>query len=137
MRPESKTLYLDSAFLPKAFLVWCLTSLVLLVLSSILLNELGCTERSLGYVSSAISFLSALAAGIVAASKRKSGTIYTALITAVALIIFLLTIGFLIDGGGIEASAVMSIVSFSFCGAIVGVICFPAKGQKRKRHKFT
>ena len=135
MRPKLKGEYYDSAFLLSAVFVWLMSALLLLIISSIILNEAGCSEKSLGYVSSLISFLSALAAGIAAGRKRKAGTLYTALLTASVLVTALLTIGFLISGPSIEPSAVMSLISFSFTGCMVGVVFFSNPVQKRKKYR--
>ena len=134
MRPYLKGEYYDSGFILSAVLAWILSAALLLLICSILLNELGCNEQSLGYVSSLISFLAAVAAGVAAARKRKSGLLYTALITASVIVTALLTLGFLINGPDIEPSAIMSIISFSYSGCLVGMF-FYTPGRKRKHYK--
>ena len=134
MRPYLKGEYYDSGFILSAVLAWILSAALLLLISSILLNELGCNEQSLGYVSSLISFLAAVAAGVAAARKRKSGLLYTALITASVIVTALLTLGFLINGPDIEPSAIMSIISFSYSGCLVGMF-FYTPSRKRKHYK--
>lgn len=124
----------DPAFLLSSAFVWLISASILLIISAVILCEIGCTEQSLGYVSSFISFGSALAAGAAAARRRKKKNLYTALLTAAALVIALLTVGFLIDGIEIEASAIMSVVSFTFAGCVVGVISF-SSGVKRKQYR--
>jgi len=127
--------YFDPRFLLSAAFAWLVSALILLLLSSILLNELGCTEKSLGYTSSAISFAAAMIAGMAAGRKRKAGAVYTALLTASAMVTALLTIGFMINGNEIEASAVMSVISFSFAGCLVGVVMFTGSGKNKKRYR--
>ena len=134
MRPYLKGEYYDSGFLLSAFAVWLICAFSLLVISSVLLNELGCSEQTLGYASSAISFISALAAGIVASRKRKSGKMYTALLTASVLVTAFLTLGFLIQGSEIQPSAIMSIISFTFSGCLVGGI-IPSSFKTKKQYK--
>ena len=134
MRPYLKGEYYDSGFLLSAFAVWLISAFSLLVVSSVILNEVGCSEQTLGYVSSAISFVSALSAGIAAARKRKSGKIYTALLTASVLVTSFLTLGFLIKGAEIEPSAIMSIISFTFSGCMVGAI-FPISCKIKKQYR--
>ena len=135
MHPKLKGEYQDFSFLPASIFAWFLSALLLLIVVSVFFNEMGCSERSLGYASSVLSFLCAMAAGIVAGRKRKAPALYTALLTASVLVIILLTIGFLISSTMIEPSAVMSLVSFSFSGCLVGVILFPADSRRKKRHK--
>ncbi len=136
MPQKIKGEYFDPRFLLSAAFTWLISALVLLLVSSIILNEAGCsTEKSLGYTSSVISFASALMAGIAAGKKRKVGAAYTALVTAAAMVTALLTIGFLINGTAIEASAVMSVISFSFAGCLVGAVLFTGSTSNKKRYK--
>ena len=90
--------YYDSGFLLSALFAWVLSAVLLLLIASIVMNEIGCSEQSIGYVSSLISFVAALSAGIAAARKRKNGVLYTALLTASVLVTALLTLGFIING---------------------------------------
>ena len=135
MQKNIKGEYLDFSFLVSAFFIWLMSALVMLVISTIILNEFGCSEKSLGYTSSLLSFLTALCAGIAAGRKRKSGGLYTSLLTSTAIVIALLTIGFIIAGPDIEASAVMSLVSFTFAGCMAGIVFFSSPIQRRKRYR--
>ena len=135
LRPKLKGDYQDFSFIPSSVFVWMLSALVLLIVSSVILNESGCSERSMGYVSSILSFSSAMAAGITAGRKRKAGALYTALLTASVLVVMLLTIGFMISSTMIEPSAVMSLVSFTFAGCLVGVVCFLPSNKRKKRYR--
>lgn len=132
MRPYLKGEYYDSVFLLSAMVSWLLCAVLLLTLSSVILNELGCNEQALGYVSSSISFISAACAGAAASRKRKRGIIYTSLLTATVIVISVLTLGFLIDGPAIEPSAIMSIISFTYTGCLLGV--YISKPSKTKNH---
>lgn len=125
--------YFDSAFLFSALIIWILCASVSILIASIILNEAGLGEKSIGYISSAISFVSAAAAGWAAAKKRKKGSLYTAGITGAVLVTALLTIGFLVNGTEIEPSAVMSVVSFTFAGCMVGSVLLyqPVKSKKK------
>ena len=135
MRQKIKGDFFDPSFLLSAFFAWIISAMILLIISSIILNEMGCSEKSLGYVSSAISFITAVTAGISAGRKRKAGSVYTALLTATALVTTLLTIGFLVEGSAIEPSAVMSVISFSFTGCMLGAVFFAVPTQKKKRYR--
>lgn len=135
MRPKIKGEYFDGSFILSALFAWFLSALLLLILSSIILNEAGCSEKALGYTSSVISFVSAFAAGIVTGRKRKTGALYASLLTASFLVVALLTVGFLVNGSSIEPSAVMSVISFSFAGCVAGGVMFPGGSHKKKKYK--
>ena len=60
--------------------------------------------------------------GVAAAKKKKTNSLMTALITATALVIFLLTVGFLIKGEEMAASSVLSLVSFGYAGVLFGAM---------------
>lgn len=135
MRPKIKGEYFDFAFLISAFFAWMMCALALLLISSIILYEVGCTEKSLGYVSSGISFVSAAVCGASAGRKRRNGALFTALLTATVLVVALLTVGFLVNGAAISPSAVMSVISFSFTGCMLGAVFFSVPLHRKKRHR--
>ena len=124
--------YPDSAFLLKAAAAWLICSLILLPTAALVLNACGATERALSMTSSAISFLAAVGAGLAAAKKRRAKTVYTALLSAAVLTTALLTLGFLIAGEKLDPSAVLSLVSFSFAGCLVGAVLL---GRPPKRDR--
>ncbi len=127
----------DSSFLLRAAAAWLLCALILLPAAALVLNASGATERALSMTSSAISFLAAVGAGIAAAKKRRTGVVYTALLSAAVLVTALLTVGFLIAGEKLDPSAVLSLVSFSFAGCLFGavVLCNPAKKNRKSYPK--
>ena len=81
----------------------------------------------------AISFVAAVGAGLAAAKKRRAKTVYTALLSAAVLTTALLTLGFLIAGEKLDPSAVLSLVSFSFAGCLVGAVLLgrPSKSDRK------
>lgn len=135
MRTNLKGEYYDSSFLLAATFTWIISSLLLLLIATILLNEIGCSEQGFGYASSLITFLSAFAAGISAVKKRKTGLIYTALLTASVLVTALLTLGFIIDGPALEPSAILSIISFTFSGCLSAAVCDLIPINKQRKHR--
>ena len=100
---------------------------MLLLVTSLIANTAGIGELGLGYMSSAISFFAAVAAGISAARRQSAARLPAALIAATALVIVLLTIGFLIRGEGMDSSAILSIVSFTYAGVVMGMFINPKK----------
>lgn len=122
----------DPRFLLKAAVAWAVAALVLLLAASLLVSKSGMGEGSVGYVSSAISFLSALAAGAAAAQGRHGG-FAAGLMAAAALTLVLLTVGFIIEGPAIEASGILSVVTFSFSGALAGSVFLSGRGRTKKK----
>ena len=120
----------NAGFLLNALCGWLVGAVLLLFLTTLIANTAGIGELGLGYMSSAVSFFAAVAAGISAARKQSASRLPAALIAATALVIVLLTIGFLIRGEGMNASAILSIVSFTYAGVITGMFIHP----KKKRH---
>ena len=92
------------------------------------------TEQGLGIMSSAVSFSAAFAAGFIATRSCTASRLFISLTTATALIIFLLTVGFLIKGEEMNASAILSIVSFTYVGVLSGSILPPRKRNGKKYH---
>lgn len=140
MQSIQKQNYADARFILSALGAWLVAALVLLVAASAIVNRAEMGSGSMGYVSSAISFLAAFAAGVRAGRVRRAGTLYTAAVSAAVITTLLLTVGFIIDGSDLEASGVLSVVSFTFTGCMAGCV-FLGGGNKKKRRggrtKFT
>ena len=106
---------------------WSAAALVLLPLSALLLSRLPIGSAALGYWSSSLSFLAAWFAGRKAGNKRENGSLLFCLPVCFVLITLLLTIGFL-AGGSLDPSGVLSVVSFTFAGVLLGGLM--ASGRK-------
>lgn len=130
---ENRTLP-DGRYLLRAGLAWTVSAAVLLLAGTLAANSLGLGEQGLGIVSSAVSFLSAFAAGIAAARGYTGQRLIVSLTTATALVIFLLTVGFLIKGEEMNSSAILSIVSFTYAGVFSGTILPPRKKAGKRYH---
>lgn len=116
-----------------ALLVWVASALVLLCVTAFALTRLSAGEGAMGYISSALSFLTAVCAGAAVGRYSSGGAIYPALLTAAVLTTALLTIGFIVEGSSIQAAGVLSVVSFTFTGCAFGAVLFG--GRKRKNFK--
>jgi len=119
----------NEGFLICAGIGWLAGAVVFLLIATVIANAAGIGELGLGYLSSAISFLASVIAGISATRNGSAARLPAALLTATALVIVLLTIGFLIRGEGMNVSAILSVVSFTYAGLVVGMFLYP----KRKR----
>ena len=122
----------DGGYLPGALMVWLMSALVLLGLSALLANLLRFGEREIAYVSSGLSFLTAASAGFYAARRKRKGVFAAAVLTATALVILLLTVGFLIRGEQLSPASILSLVSFTYAGCIFGscVLFHPGTGRR-------
>ena len=127
----------DFDFLFRAGMGWIVGAAVLLLITTLIANTFGIGETALAYLSSAISFFAAFAAGILGERKQSAVRLPAALITATTLVVALLTVGFLIRGEGMDSSAILSIVSFTYVGVIAGMFMRPRKKNNGKKHRFS
>ena len=126
----------DGASLLRAAAAWMLSAPVLLALAAFAANVTGAGERSIAYISSAVSFLSAIAAGYNSMRNQKATGIAAALVTATALVILLLSVGFLMKGEEMNSSSIISLVSFTYAGVLVGALGIPRNEKSyRKRRR--
>lgn len=125
----------DGKAAARAAAAWTASAIVLLVIASAVINASDCGEYIMGYACSALSFLSAFAAGAAAAGRGKKGTVYVGALTGAIITTVLLTVGFIVKGAETEASAVLSVVSFTFAGSIAGAVIF-GKGTVTRRKRY-
>ena len=130
----------DGLFLFSALIAWLLCAAILLVLAALIANaakmgEQGIKmgEQGIACLSSGVSFLCAAAAGKAAAESKKSNSLAIAVITATALVIFLLTAGFLIRGEDMAPSSVLSLVSFGYAGVLFGSLILYKPDRPRSK----
>ena len=124
---------LDIRFLPDAILMWFISALILLPIAALTAQLTQCSEAGLAYISSAASFFTALAAGAKAIRTRKKSAVITAIISALSIIIIALTLGFVIAGDKLQADGILSLVTFTFSGALVGSVFFAGNKRNVKR----
>lgn len=126
-------------FLLKAGYAWLISAGLLLLLLSLLIGRTSMDSSCIGYLSSLVSFLSAAAAGFAAARSRMGSGLSTAGFCSVALIIVLLTTGFLIEGESMTSSSMISVCSMSAAGVMLGccvlAVLLPGKKSRNRRYK--
>ena len=127
---------LDMRFLFHGLLAWAVSALVLLPAAAFMISAAGINSGAAGYISSALSFMAALFAGRAAAAERQGGRLYSGLLCAAVLVTALLTLGFLIRGSEIEPSGILSVVSFSFAGCLVGAVFFSGRKKRPGKTRF-
>ena len=117
------------SFLARAFAAWGICAAALLLCGAVLYASDGAALSSLGYVSSLISFLAAVGAGAAAASAGKERRLLCGLLSALCLSAALMLTGFLIRGR-LDGSAVLSVLSFTLTGCVLGSL-LPMRKRKR------
>ena len=117
----------------RAVLGWFVTALILLLVSADVLSGNSLGEQILAYLSSLISFAAAFAAGISAAKRSSSSSFAVGLRLSLALVVLLLTAGFLIAGKGLSPSGILSAVSFTFAGCLTGSVLFGGRRGEKNR----
>ena len=122
-------------FLGRAWLAWLLTACILLLFFSFLVSRTSASEQTLAYLSSALCFLAACAAGRQAAREQKSGVLICGVLCAASLVAVLLLCGFLIDRDSMSSDSVLSLVTLSFAGALFGSVFLSGRTRQRPRHK--
>ncbi len=121
---------------------WIVAALLLCFAAALWIRAGRLPSSALGYVSSGISFLCALAAG--AACGRGEGRARAGLLCGLVLVLLLLTLGFLIAGKAMAPSGILRVVSFTFAGCLAGSLLFGGsekvtkssawKQKKKQRH---
>ena len=92
MLPNVKTGAGEARLILSALLVWAVSALALLCVTAFALTKLSAGEGAMGYISSALSFLTAVCAGASVGKHSSGGVIYPALLTAAVLTTALLTL---------------------------------------------
>ncbi len=133
---NEKQILPDAGFLVRAMAAWCMCALMMLCLTALFAATTGMGEQVLGYLSSVNSFICAAAAGAAAVSRSRMPRFFTALLTGTALVILLLTAGFLIRGEEMDPSSILSVVSFSYAGVLTGSVFGLKPGKQRGRRSF-
>lgn len=122
-------------FLIRALCVWFLSAFLLLSLSSFFLMKSDIGSHVLGYVSSGISFLAAFLSSRFLSRVQKETALLSSLLFGLILVIILLTLGFLVGERSPDPSGVLSVVSFSFAGVLLGNLLphLPIKTRRNRR----
>ena len=123
----------DARFLLTAVTTGFAASLLCVLLCALIVQLSNAAAGTVGYISSALSFATAAAAGARAARVRGRGAVYTGLTSGVVIITLALTLGFIIAGQEIAADGVLSVVTFTLSGALVGSVFLAGRGKGTKK----
>ena len=124
-------------FLLRGLISWLISVLILLTIATIIVSKCDISTASIGYISSGLSFLTAFSAGMFALKGNKSGLLVKGMILSSALTIFLLTIGFIIKGDSMNSAGILSVVSFTFSGCLLGCVMSSFFKETKSNHKFS
>ena len=127
---------IDIRYLLSSIFFWIVCSLVILPLAALVAHIFRLGENAMAYLSSSLSFATAAAAGARAINLRRKNALGTAAVTGVCIIILALTLGFIIAGDKLDAAGILSVVSFTLSGALVGAVFFPAKKKQTRKKQF-
>lgn len=117
----------------RVFGVWLLCALLLSLLCSLFIAQSSGSSRQLGYAGSAVSFISAAAAAGYLVRQGKGRSLLAGLLVGLGLCVLLLLAGCLIDARHLSPDAVLSIVSFTFSGSLVGSLLRARQPGRRKK----
>ena len=120
------------------WLAWFLTALLLLSLFSLFISQTATSEQTMAYISSAISFFAACAAGRSAEIESRRPPLLIGLVCSLMITLPLLLCGFLFARERLSSDAVLSVVSLSVAGALFGSVFLGFQTKKRPhRHSST
>lgn len=117
----------------RVLLTWLVTAVVLLLLFSLIVSRFATSSRVLAYFNSALSFLTAAAAGAAASKGRSQGRVLVGLLTGVLLTAILCITGLMIRRGMLSSDGIISLVSFTMAGALFGSVFLAPKDRKARR----
>lgn len=121
--------------LARTWLAWLTTAAVLLLLFSFLLSRSNSSERVLFYFSSGLAFLTACCASAYAGRKSTLAPLLSGLLSAVVILVPLLLLGFVLDGSRFSHPALLSLISFTLSGALLGSVFFGAGNKGGRKHR--
>lgn len=118
----------------RAALAWVIAASALCLFAAAVVRRAEIGSAQLGYISSALSFLAAAAAGAAGCDAKRR--LRAGLLTGFFLSLLLLTAGFLIAGERLDPSGVLSVCCFSLAGCVFGSVLFGRRGTETKRSGF-
>ncbi len=118
----------------RGLLTWLAAAATLSLMTAVLVRACEIPSARFGYFSSALSFVSALLAGLAAAGAGREQA--QTLPGALGLCLVLLTLGCVVGRGMPEPSALLSVVSFSLAGWLLGGLLSQGKKIETKHSSF-
>ena len=114
----------------RAVIIWFAVILLLTVMAALFTGKINVNEKSMAYISSALTFISSAVAGNIL--RRNTEKVTYCIIMSFLLIAVALSAGFLIDSSKIDSGGVLSVASFTLCGTLTGYIVTISKKKRSK-----
>ena len=119
------------SMLRRAVLSWLLAAVLCLLLAALLVEKGLVPYMAIGYLGSAMSFITAVFAAAGMGGSAKGGLL-SALAVSLCLVILLLTVGFLISNGALDPAGILSVSTFTIAGFLCGNLLFDRKSRRSK-----
>ena len=126
----------DLRFLVRAAVAWMMSAAILLPLTAGIVTVSEVKASSFAAIGAAIGFLAAAAAGYAAQRKNTAKLWQTELAASLAMIILLLTLGFVVRQRDMRAESILVVAATTIIGCFFGGVLASRmkKLQKRKTH---
>lgn len=112
----------DFYFLFKAWISWLISAVLLLLIFSFVLAKSSCSSRHMAYLCSLLSLLASVAAGSAAARTSRLPPFLTGLLCGFSTVLLLLLLGLILDRKSLDSNSVLSLVSFTMAGNLIGTV---------------
>ena len=119
-------------FLFKAWAAWLFSAVFFLLVFGLLIEYSSCSSTHMAYLCSLLSFLASVSAGLIAVRSSRLSYFVTGVACALSTLALLLLVGLLFDRKSFDSGAVLSLVSFTLSGYLVGAFF---SGKTRKKHR--
>lgn len=119
-------------FLLRALAAWAITALPLLFAAAFIAYKLSADTSGLAYISAALCFAAAAAAGASGVRAWHGARLVCGLLCGGCITIILLMLGFIIAGGELSSGGIMSTASFTAAGCVLGSM-LGGHGKKKKK----
>ena len=106
-------------------LAWLLSAAILVFISAALIELCGISIELIGFFSSAISLLCALAAGTMIRGK-----LIRAVISGAAFSLLLIILGWMISGSFEKMNGIVSVIPFTITGTVFGSVLSSGNNKK-------
>ena len=120
------------AFALRALAAWAAAALLLLFAAALIAKKAALDARVIAYMSAALSFIAAAAAGAWGVRGWQGARLVCGLLCGGCVTIVLLMLGFIIAGSDMPSDGVMSVASFTFAGCLLGSV-IGGRGHRRKK----
>lgn len=120
------------SFALRAIAAWLIVALPLLFIAAFIAKRAALDTRGMAYLSAALSFAAAAAAGLFAARSWQGARLTCGVFCGGCITVILLMLGFIISGNDMPSEGVLSVASFSLTGCVFGSVISRRGGRRKK-----